>query len=81
MQLLLDVKAYVITGHTYYRVHFSKKQANLLGLQKGDKLLVKIIEHQRLQPINFKEIKLDIVSEQMRTDPNKLKEFYGEARP
>lgn len=60
MKLLLDVKCYIIDGHPYYRVHFKTKQARDLGLQKGDKLLVEVIEHRRpeFNPIELKETTL-----------------------
>ena len=47
MKLLLDVKCYIIDGKPYYRVHFKTKQARSLGLQKGDQLIVEVIEIKR----------------------------------
>ena len=60
MKLLLDIKCYVIDGHPYYRVHFSTKQARSIGLQKGDKLLIEILEHRRpeFNNLELKETKL-----------------------
>lgn len=60
MKLLLDVKCYIIDGKPYYRVHFRTKQARTLGLQKGDKLLVEVLELQRpeFSTIELKETTL-----------------------
>lgn len=64
MRLLLEVKCYLIDGKPYYRIHFSKKQSNMLGLQKLDKILVDIIEIQRtdLNP-TYQTVKLDELQE------------------
>lgn len=60
MKLLLEVKCYIIDGKPYYRIHFKTKQARSIGLQKGDKLLVDIVEIQRpeFSPIQLKETTL-----------------------
>jgi len=64
MRLLLEVKCYLIDGKPYYRIHFSKKQSNRLGFQKGDKLLVDIIEIQRTENNpTYHTIKLDEIPE------------------
>jgi len=44
LELLLPTKCYVIDGHPYFRIHLKRKQSKLLGLQKGDKLLVELKE-------------------------------------
>ncbi|MBA7493930.1 hypothetical protein ES702_04496 [subsurface metagenome] len=64
MRLLLEVKCYLIDGKPYHRIHFSKKQSNMMGLQKGDKILVDVIEIQRtdLNP-TYHTIKLDEIPE------------------
>ena len=64
MRLLLEVKCYLIDGKPYHRIHFSKKHSDRLGLQKGDKLLVDIIEIQRTENHpTYQTIKLDELPE------------------
>lgn len=65
MKLLLEVKCYIIDGHPYYRVHFKGNQARDLGLQKGDKLLVEILEHRRpeFSTVDLKETTLMEIKE------------------
>ena len=62
MELLLDVKCYIIDKKPYYRVHFSTKQARAIGLQKGDKLLIEILEHRRPE-FNTLELKKTTLTE------------------
>jgi len=62
LKLLLDVKCYIIDGRPYYRVHFSTKQARTLGLKKGDKLHIEVLEIQRPQ-FNKIEIKETTLTE------------------
>lgn len=65
MKLLLEVKCYIIDGKPYYRIHFKTKQARTLGLQKGDKLLIEVLEIQRpeFNTIELRQTPLTEVSE------------------
>lgn len=64
MELLLETKCYLIDGHEYFRIHLKRKHSDMLGLQRGDKLLVEIKEIQRtdLNPIYY-TLKLDDLPE------------------